>query len=125
MLAQRLNRLELPGVRFRPITFKPAASKHAGRVCEGVQVHVVERSVYEAVRTGLHVLAACRELNPDVFAFLPTADGGQPSHFDRLTGSARVREHLEVSGSVNDLVDSWSGELVSFAGLREPYLLYR
>ena len=39
-LAQALNRLALPGARFRPTHFVPSASKHAGLTCQGVQVHV-------------------------------------------------------------------------------------
>src|SRR5690606_12503769 len=42
-LAQDLNALELPGVRFRPLNFVPSSSKHAGVTCQGVQVHVTRR----------------------------------------------------------------------------------
>src|SRR5262249_11623478 len=39
MLAERLNAPGWAGVRFRPHTFKPAASKYVGEQCSGVQAH--------------------------------------------------------------------------------------
>lgn len=124
-LARRLNRLELPGVRFRPHTFHPAWSKHAGQVCEGVQVHVVERGAFQALRAGLHLVAACREQAPGAFEFLADSVEGRLPHFDLLAGSARAREHLQRSAAVDELVRSWAGDEETFAHLREPYLLYR
>jgi uncharacterized protein YbbC (DUF1343 family) len=124
-LARRLNELALPGVHFRPCTFSPATSKHAGQVCEGVQVHVLDRSVFQAVRSGLHVIAACREQRPASFAFLPDSTEGNLPHFDLLAGSAQWREHLQFNGPVDDLVSSWVGDEEGFARVREPYLLYR
>jgi uncharacterized protein YbbC (DUF1343 family) len=39
-LADELNHLDLPGVRFRPHYFLPTFQKHAGKVCGGVEMHV-------------------------------------------------------------------------------------
>jgi uncharacterized protein YbbC (DUF1343 family) len=119
-LAQRLNRLELPGVRFRPHTFAPAASKFAGQVCGGVQAHVTGRDVFEPVRSALHVLAACRELGGERFTFLP----GDPPHFDLLTGSAELRARLLAGSSVDEVVGAWREGIERFGAQRERYLLY-
>jgi uncharacterized protein YbbC (DUF1343 family) len=43
-LADALNALELPGVRYRPHTFTPTASKYTGEVCHGVQAHITASS---------------------------------------------------------------------------------
>lgn len=123
-LAERLNQLGLPGVRFRPHGFTPAASKHAGVVCDGVQVHVFDRAALSSVQTGLEVIAACRALWPDNFSFLPPYRAGHPSHFDHLAGSAQIREHLEAGRPVSELTSTWAGEIETFAQRRKPYLLY-
>jgi uncharacterized protein YbbC (DUF1343 family) len=123
-LAERLNRLLLPGVRFRPHVFKPSASKHAGVVCEGVQAHVLDRHAFHPVITGLHVLAACRELAMDEFSFLQTGWEGHPPHMDLLAGSARIREHLVSAQPVDALVGEWAAVREKFEKVREPYLLY-
>jgi uncharacterized protein YbbC (DUF1343 family) len=123
-LAERLNKLVLPGVRFRPHSFQPASSKHAGVVCDGVQVHVLDREAFQPVLTGLHVLAACQELAMDEFSFLKTGWEGGLLHMDLLAGSARIREHLMSAQPVDALVGEWATIHEKFEQVREPYLLY-
>ena len=123
-LAQALNRLELPGVRFRPTHFMPSVSKHAGQACQGVQVHVIDRDAFRPVETGLHVVAACRALAPDSFEFLTSSWEGLPPHFDLLTGDAAIREGLLAGASVADLAGGWPALAAAFIEARQPYLCY-
>ncbi len=123
-LAAQLNRLDLPGVRFRAHTFLPTFSKHMGEVCEGVQVHVYDRESFQALRTGLHVIAACRNQRPEAFGFLPTSVEGSLPHFDLLAGSSAAREHLAAGRAVDDLVDAWAADEAAFKQQREAYLIY-
>ncbi|RYG38020.1 DUF1343 domain-containing protein [bacterium] len=58
-LADALNGLSLRGVRFRPIQFEPTFNKHAGRLCEGVFVHVTDRRAFEPVLTYVAILREC------------------------------------------------------------------
>jgi uncharacterized protein YbbC (DUF1343 family) len=121
-LADRLNDLGLPGVRFRPVYFRPTASKHAGEVCQGVQFHVVDREPFLAVRTGLELLAAVRALWPREFAWRIPGEGIY--NFDRLAGTDRVRLALEAGIPVSEVVAGWTPSLEEFAGLRRRYLRY-
>jgi uncharacterized protein YbbC (DUF1343 family) len=121
-LADCLNRLALPGVRFRPVYFQPAFSKHAGQVCQGVQVHVRDRRSFQAVRTGIEMLAAVRRLWPDEFAWRVPEEGLY--NFDRLAGTDRIRLALDEGIAVADLVAGWDEELERFEELRRSYLLY-
>jgi uncharacterized protein YbbC (DUF1343 family) len=123
-LAAALNRLDLPGVRFRPVYFEPSASKHAGVLCQGVQVHVGDRRLLRAVEVGLHVIGACREQAPEQFQFLPTSWEGRPPHFDLLAGGPALREGLLAGEPVEALANAWAAELAAFAATRERYLLY-
>ncbi len=123
-LAQGLNELGLPGARFRPHAFVPTADKHAGALCSGVQVHVMDREALRPVTMGLHVLATFQAIAPQDFAFLRSSWEGHPGHLDLLTGSARVREALSAGEAVADVVASWNDDLAMFAEQRKPYLLY-
>jgi uncharacterized protein YbbC (DUF1343 family) len=124
-LAERLNKLVLPGVRFRAHTFNPACSKFAGQVCEGVQVHVFDRLVFHPVLTGLHLLALTRELALDSFEFLQPGAEGKPLHLDLLAGTAHLREYLEAGRMVEEITSDWAPVSEEWARVREPYLLYR
>jgi uncharacterized protein YbbC (DUF1343 family) len=123
-LARSLNRLELPGARFRPLYFIPSAGKHAHQKCSGAQVHVTEREAFRPVTTGLHIIAACRAQVPERFEFLSSSWEGRPPHFDLLTGVAAVREGLAAGKAVNDIMASWSNVESQFEEKRRPYLLY-
>jgi uncharacterized protein YbbC (DUF1343 family) len=123
-LAATLNRLELPGVRFRPVYFEPSASKHSGVLCQGVQVHVHERRRLRAVELGLHVIDACRRQAPEPFHFLPTSWEGHPPHCDLLAGGPTLRNGLLDGEPVEALAAAWAAELAAFAPLRQRYLLY-
>lgn len=123
-LAVALNRLDLPGVRFRPVHFEPSASKHAGRRCQGVQVHVLDRNVLHPIAVGLHVIAACRAQDPEQFAFLASSWEGRPPHFDLLIGNSAVREGLLAGYDIPGLIESWHEDEVAFRARRAPYLLY-
>jgi len=123
-LAQSLCRLDLPGVRFRPLYFVPSASKHTGRKCSGVQLHVTDREAFRPVITGLHVVAACRAQAPERFEFLSSSWEGRPPHFDLLTGVAAVREGLAGGKAVGEVTEAWPEIKAEFARKRKPYLLY-
>ncbi|MGQ9841682.1 MAG: exo-beta-N-acetylmuramidase NamZ family protein [Anaerolineae bacterium] len=124
-LAHALNQLALPGVRFRPTQFEPAASKHAGQMCQGVQIHVTDRAAFRPVEAGLHVVAACRAQAPERFTFLSTSWEGRPPHFDLLAGNATIREGLAAGVPVAELTAGWPAIAAEFEERRQPHLLYR
>ena len=70
-LADHLNAQNLPGVRFRPHSFDPTASKWSGERCGGVQVHITDPAAWHALRVWLGVIVAIKTLYPDKFAWLP------------------------------------------------------
>lgn len=56
-VAEAMNALEIPGVRFRPVYFTPTFSKYENQRCAGVHVYVIERNVFRPVEATLHLLA--------------------------------------------------------------------
>ncbi len=123
-LALALNTLELPGVRFRAVTFVPTSSKHAGQVCRGVQLHVTDREAFEPITAGLYLVAACREQAAREFQFLSSSwEGGKP-HFDLLAGSAGPREGLAAGQPVDEIVRGWNKDREHLEMIRQKSLLY-
>src|SRR5205807_6486914 len=59
--AAALNQRALPGVRFRPLSFRPMFHKFERQSCGGVQLHVVDRAAFRPYRTGVALLHAARE----------------------------------------------------------------
>src|SRR6185369_3852572 len=55
-LAQSLNGIKLPGVRFEPIQFTPKSSVFEAQSCAGCRLELTDRNVFKPVLTGLHVI---------------------------------------------------------------------
>jgi uncharacterized protein YbbC (DUF1343 family) len=123
-LAQTLNALALPGVRFRPLNFLPVEGRYAGVRCQGVQMHVHDRTHWAPVAAGLHLVAACRAQAPAQFEFLATSWEGAPPHFDLLAGTARLRTGIMAGVPIEELVADWRNEVAEFRERRAAYLLY-
>ncbi len=115
-LAQEMNALDLPGVRFRPTAFTPVGSTHAGYECSGVQVHVTDREALRPVAMTLHLIAAARRQRPERFTW--------SLHFDLLTGGGKARSALNGARPVERLVADWELGRAGWLAQREKYLLY-
>ena len=124
VLAHALNRLEIPGARFRPHAFTPTDSKQRGVKCGGVQIHVTDRRAFRPVAVGVHVLAECRAQNSERLEFLETSWEGAPPHLDLLAGTPRVREGLRDGVAVQEIVAGWESVTREFLREREPDVLY-
>lgn len=122
-LADYLNAVGLPGVRFRPNHFIPHTSKHEKKPCKGVHIHFMERDAVQTVRTGLHVVKGLRDLHPGEFEFLPVNSSGR-NHFAHVAGSLRTQEAIEAGVPADEIYASYQAGLDEFKKLRTKYLLY-
>ena len=119
-----LTERRLPGVQFRESYFTPTFSKHANKVCAGVQVHIVDAYAVDAVRVGVEMLVAAKRLYPEVAWRNDAWDTTRPYWIDKLTGSARLRQQIDSGASADQVVAAWRDELAAFDALRQQYLLY-
>ena len=126
-LAERLNAISLPGVRFRPHYFLPKFQKHSGKVCGGVELHVTNRWAFEPYRTGLWCVKVARDANPEKFDWRRETYEFVSDRLaiDLLAGSDRYRTLVEDGGNPDDWLAEWEEGLRDFAGTREEFLLYR
>lgn len=109
-LAGTLNALLLPGVKFRPVQFRPTSSKWLGESCFGVQLHVVQREVFRPVTAVLHLIATLKTQHPTQFQW-------RAPHFDRLIGTDQVRLALENSHPIPDIIASWINDQQTYLAL--------
>ena len=123
--ADGLNRLELPGVFFRPVIFEPTFHKHAKQTCGGCQIHVLDRQVFPAVLTGVALTAAFFKADPG-FAWRqpPYEYEAIKLPFDILAGSSELREQIEAGVAVAEIGRSWQPSVAAFERVRQSFLLY-
>lgn len=118
--AQVMNAKQLAGVYFRPVYFKPTASKHAGKPCKGVQVHVLDVHNIKPLEVGVHLLFAIRDMY-ESFAFLPPIKEGSRSFIDLLAGDNIYRTPQAEAGK---LLEQFAEESQLFAKEKQQYHLY-
>jgi uncharacterized protein YbbC (DUF1343 family) len=125
-LCQRLAAYDLPGVRFRPLSFRPTFHKHAGQSCGGIQLHVVDRNSFRSYRTGVAILRELWAVGGEAFDWRrePYEFVSQRLAIDLLTGSDAVRMGIERGDSPEELFATWLPAERAFAERRRPYLLY-
>ena len=121
-LARSLAAEDLPGVRFRPVFFRPAFGKYEGQTCRGVQLHTSHGAAFAPVRVGFSVLAAIRRACPDDFLWRTSPKGIH--NFDKLAGTDRIRLAIDAGASVDDLLVEWKYQRADFEDIRQKYLQY-
>lgn len=123
-LTNFLNKLNLSGVKFEPVSFIPqnAASvanpKYRGEKCNGVKIEIVNRQAVKPVEVGIAIICAVRKLYPDYLMF--RADGA----FDRLVGDKQVTSMIMDGANYLDVVASWQDELKCYDQYRKRFFLY-
>ena len=125
-LADCLAAEGLPGVRFRPLSFRPTFHKFAGQVCGGVQLHVLDRSAFRPYQTGVAILRALRALVGEAFRWRTEKYEfvSDVPAIDLLTGGNAIRRGIEAGASLDDLRATWQPAEVAFADRRRPCLVY-
>jgi len=125
-LVAGLRALDLEGVAFRSTRFRPEFQKHAGEICRGVELHVVDRLRLRPLALGLRLIAAIHDQHPDFFAWRaePYEFVSDVPALDLLTGSSKSREHIEEGLPLEPLFDEWQRDVEDFESGLEGVVMY-
>jgi uncharacterized protein YbbC (DUF1343 family) len=118
-LAERLNGLNLPGVRFTPSAIPLPGTQNVWR---GVRLHVTDPSVFLPTTTTVTILAEIRRLPGSKFAFRKPRRGAYL--FDLVWGTKQVRLALQRGEPAAKIIAAWQPGLERFKKLRQSFLLY-
>ncbi len=124
--AAALNDLSLAGVFFRACVFRPTFQKHAGVGCGGVQIHVLDREVFEPVITGVAMVKLLFDMYRDAFRWKepPYEYVYDKNPFDVIAGTDKTRKAFEQGATLYQIKASWEPGLEEFRAIRERYLMY-
>ena len=123
ILADSMNALKIPGVLFRPLSFKPFYGLFTGKELKGVQLHFTDEASVNLMSLQFVFLQVNNKLYPDKNPFT-LASPTRLASFDRAAGTDKVRKlfsermrYADVEGFLNKDVDS-------FRKKAAKYLLY-
>jgi len=100
-LLKHLNSKKIPGCAFRIHNFIPTFNKYTGILCNGLQIHVTDTSVFRPVGTALEILdSIIRTTEKEMVRFNnpPYEYEEKLIPFDILSGDSGMRQAL-LSGT--------------------------
>jgi len=122
-LASYLNGKKLPGVSFRPLSYRPFYFDTSDTRFLGVQVHVTDLDRLNMTAVQVSVLDALQRLFPEKDIF-QRAKADRISSFDKAAGSNELRKALQTRRSVESILKEIDQGLVQFKAARSKYLIY-
>ena len=122
-LADNLNALQLPGVMFRPISYKPYYGFGKATDLNGVEVYVTDFDKAELTLVQFYVMQELARMYPAHKA----SAGASPARFgmfDKVCGSKAVRTGFFKRHRVEDIDRLWHKDLPAFEKTKKEYHLY-
>ena len=122
-LTNAMNNLELPGIIFRPVHFKPYYSVSKGETVHGVQIHLTDPHEAPLSLIQFYVLQECYILWPDKNVF-EMCDPSRLDMFDKVCGTDGIRKKFSASFQVESITDDWHREIDPFKKRVKKYFMY-
>jgi len=123
-LSTALNALQLAGIHFRPIHFKPFYSTLKGEQCEGVQLHITNYTTVRLTEIQFYIMQELARLYPERMVF----DCANPSRFDmfdKVCGSNQIRQRFSEQHRASDILTYFRKDEQAFRSLSRRYYLYK
>ncbi|MDR2858809.1 MAG: DUF1343 domain-containing protein [Mediterranea sp.] len=122
-LCARLNKLQLPGIVFRPIYLKPFYATNQGEQIQGIQVHIMDFGKAALSEIQFYVMQEIAVLYPDRAVF-DHADTNRFRMFDQVAGSKEIRTRFGKNNRWEDIRNYWYKDVAAFRKLSGKYYLY-
>ncbi|HEY0257713.1 MAG TPA: DUF1343 domain-containing protein [Candidatus Methylacidiphilales bacterium] len=123
-LADQFNQMHMPGLVFRPVTFKPFYGAFKDQLINGAQIYYTDRDKVNLCNLAVQILYRMYHA-PGTKMFRNSADGDSgPDAFDHIARTDALRLALQSGKTPEDIITSWQPGLAAFREVRRPFLLY-
>lgn len=122
-IANDMNALNLPGLLFRPIHFRPYYGHAKDVEQHGVQIYITDYEKAPLSIVQFYFLQEIHKQEPDKDVFKESAH--RISMFDNVCGSDEIRKQFSKSYQVKDIESIWYKDIPEFRKRSAPYLLYK
>lgn len=127
-LADKMNALNLPGMHFRPINYKPffalsVAVDQSLQEVHGVQTYITDPDAAQLTLTQFYFLQVIHEMYPDKELFEQNTK--RYTMFDKVCGTKEIRERFTKRYRVEDIKDYFNKDAEAFKLRSQPYYIYK
>ncbi|MCE5331606.1 MAG: DUF1343 domain-containing protein [Bacteroidales bacterium] len=123
-LTNALNKLNLQGIAFRPIHFKPFYATFKDEHCHGVEIHIMNLKQAQLSEIQFYIMQELNKLYPAKAVF-NNANRDRFNMFDKVSGSDQIRLKFSVNHSFDDIKGYWYKDADNYRNLSKKYYLYR
>ncbi|TWU17779.1 hypothetical protein Pla52o_49940 [Novipirellula galeiformis] len=119
-MIQALGDIDLPGVHFLPLYFRPTFDKWRDQLCGGVSIHITDAERFRSLKTSIAILSVIQQHWPNDFRWLdpPYEYETRKPPIDIIYGSNKLREGLGSGQTVDGLtevdVTAWNQRTFEF-----------
>ena len=122
---EKLDMLNLPGVSFEEIEYRPKGSmyynrvaKYNGRSCSGIKINIIDKNLVKPLETATSIITLIERLHPREFQW--AAHG----YIDKLFGSNQLRLFVAQKKPPSYLSPQYMHDEIEFSKFRNKFLLY-
>lgn len=123
--AERMNALNLPGTKFRPIHVKPFYGTGKGENLQGVQFYVDDVPGSSLTLIQFYAMQELAKLYPEKRIFDTATDKSRFDMFDKVCGTDKIRTLFSKNYQVSDMIDYWNKDADAFKEKAKKYYLYK
>ncbi|MEP1307350.1 MAG: DUF1343 domain-containing protein [Balneola sp.] len=121
-LAENMNALEIPGVKFRPIVYKPFYGRDKGKTLHGVQIHFSDYTKAHLMSLQFYFMQVHKKMYPEMDVIAMSEN--RWSMFDKVNGSDSIRNLFKQSYKLTDIEEYLNKDVDSFRKKSSKYYLY-
>ncbi|MEW6702459.1 MAG: DUF1343 domain-containing protein [Bacteroidota bacterium] len=122
-LAKKMNALQLPGVLFRPVSYKPLYGIWQDKILNGVQIHITDFDKVSLIDLQLYFLQEHHKLYPEKNVF-EMSTRMRIKMFDNVFGTDKIRKRFTSRFKVRDVKRFLEKDIKSFRKISKRYYLY-
>ena len=122
--ADEMNKLNLPGIIFRPIHYKPFYSVGKGEQLQGVQIHIMDFAAANLTEVQFWMLQVLNRMYPE-HRFFEECDKSRFRMFDQVCGTGYIREELSKDYDWSRVREYWTKDAEAYRARSSKYYLYK
>lgn len=123
-LSENLNKLNLEGVVFRPIHFKPFYATFKDEFCQGTQIHITNYEKVVLSEIQFYIMQELKNLYPEKAVFA-NANKSRFNMFDKVSGSDFIRNEFSKNHRFDDIKAYYRKDIEQYRQKASKYYLYK
>ena len=124
-LAEKLTKLNLPGIKISPVDYIPRMKQtdkivplYVDELCSGVDIKIIDPNLYDPIATATSIIILSSQLYPREFKW------AEFNRIDMLYGHSQLRIFSAQGKPANYLPPLWLKDVIKFNQFRQRFLIY-